>query len=141
MVVKSLKHFLNLKNGKPDNIVMCIVVLALGYIIIKSLIDAVTVARIHEGFEGKKELLLLHMEGCPHCVKLMPHWEAASKANNTGISMRAVEHREADGPELCKKHNVTGFPTILLLGGGKKLKSYTGPRNKGGLINFMTQNA
>ena len=141
MTVKSLKRFLNLKSGKADNIVFCIVVLALGYIIIKSLIDAVTVPHVHEGFEGRKELLLLHMEGCPHCVKLMPHWDAASKENKTEISMRSVERREGDGPELCKKHNVTGFPTILLLGGGKKLKTYTGPRNKSGLINFMTQNA
>ena len=28
-----------------------------------------------EGFKGRKELLLLHMEGCPHCVELMPKWK------------------------------------------------------------------
>lgn len=142
MGLKSLKKIFNIKNGNVDHVVMGIVSLALCYIILRSLFDAVTVPRVHEGFEGKKELLLLHMEGCPHCVKLMPHWESASKENKSGISMRVVERQEADGPELCKKHNVTGFPTILLLdGNGEKLKSYSGPRTKGGLSNFMTQNA
>ena len=56
--------------------------------------------------------------------------------------MRAVERKEKDGPELCKKHNVTGFPTILLVGSdGNKIKDYSGERTKTGLMNFMTQNA
>ena len=72
----------------------------------------------------------------------MPHWSAASKENKSGISMRAVERKEKDGPELCKKHNVQGFPTILLVNGdGKKIKNYSGERTKSGLMNFMTQNA
>ena len=32
-----------------------------------------------EGFKGRKALLLLHMEGCPHCVKLMPEWDIFTK--------------------------------------------------------------
>ena len=28
-----------------------------------------------EGFKGRKSLLLLHMEGCGHCEKLMPEWD------------------------------------------------------------------
>ena len=51
--------------------------------------------RSREGYEGQKELLLLHMEGCPHCVKLMPHWKAASEKNKTGIKMRVLERSEA----------------------------------------------
>jgi len=140
MTLKALKKIFNFKGKSADHVVTCVVSLALGYIILKSVFDAVTVRR--EGYEGRKELLLLHMEGCPHCVKLMPHWSAASKENKTGISMRAVERKEKDGPELCKKHNVTGFPTILLVGSdGNKIKDYSGERTKTGLMNFMTQNA
>ncbi len=39
-----------------------------------------------ESFEGQKELLLLHMEGCPHCVTLLPHWKAAASENTTSIN-------------------------------------------------------
>ena len=140
MNLKGFKKFVdsNLKN--TNGIVTCLVSLALGYIIVKALLG-VHIYSHRESFEGQKELLLLHMEGCPHCVKLMPHWTGASQENSTGITMRAVEHKQGDGPALCKKHNVTGFPTILLLGGGEKIKTYDGPRTKPGLLGFLNQNA
>ena len=140
MNLKEFKKFVdsNLKN--TNGIVTCIVIFALGYVIVKALLGVHIYSR-RESFEGQKELLLLHMEGCPHCVKLMPHWTAASQDNNTRITMRAVERKEGDGPALCKKHNVTGFPTILLLEGGEKLKTYDGPRTTPGLLGFLNQNA
>lgn len=96
-------------------------------------------SRKHENFEGQKELLLLHMEGCPHCVELMPKWGAFAKENNTGIKTRVVERKE--DPALVKKHGVRGFPTILLLDGrGEKLKTYGGPRTKNGLLKFCAAN-
>lgn len=141
MTLKSLKRFFNLKNKQADHVVTMIVVAALGYIILKSLFDAVVVPNVHEGFEGKKEFLLLHMDGCGHCKTLMPHWDSASKENKTGISMRSLERNEGDGPSLCKKHKVSGFPTMLLLdGGGNKLKTYKGERTRSGLLGFLNNN-
>jgi thioredoxin-like negative regulator of GroEL len=90
-----------------------------------------------EGLANQKEFVLVHMTGCGHCKTLMPEWKSAEKDNNTGISMRAVEMNEGDGPELCKKHNITGFPTILLLENGKKVADYNGERNKDGLLKFL----
>ena len=81
MALKTLKNFLNLKGQNVDNVVMCVVTLALGFIIVKSLIDGLTHSHVREGYEGQKELLLLHMDGCQHCVKLMPHWAAAAEGN------------------------------------------------------------
>jgi len=95
--------------------------------------------RFHENFEGQKELLLLHMEGCPHCVKLMPAWDAFTQENDTGINTRVVERKE--DPGLVQKHGVRGFPSILLLGpAGEKLKTYKGPRTKDGLLSFCRTN-
>jgi thioredoxin-related protein len=92
-----------------------------------------------EGFEGRKELLLLHMEGCPHCVKLMPEWKKFISMNNTSIIPKAVEKDEDSS--LVKKYNVTGFPTILLLDkNGIKLETYEGPRTAEGLLDFCKQN-
>jgi len=93
----------------------------------------------NEGFEGQKELLLLHMEGCPHCVRLMPEWKSFITRNDTGIKVTTVENKE--NPELVKKHGVTGFPSILLLdSSGNKLKTYSGPRTADGLLKFCREN-
>tara|TARA_Y100000591_G_C21792439_1_gene677343 strand:- start:849 stop:1211 length:363 start_codon:yes stop_codon:yes gene_type:complete len=90
-----------------------------------------------EGLANKKELVLVHMNGCPHCISLMPEWKQATKDNTTNISMRAVEMNDDDGPELCKKHNINGFPTIILLNNGKKISDYEGERNKDGILQFL----
>lgn len=91
--------------------------------------------RTREGFDGPKELLLLHMNGCGHCEKLMPEWKKFVANNDTNIKTRDVEMNE--DPDLIKKHNVKGFPTILLLGeNGKKLDTYDGPRTSDGLLNY-----
>ena len=68
---------------------------------------------------------------------LMPEWNAAAKENKSGIPMRAVEMNEDDGPELCKKHNISGFPTMILLENGKKVSDYNGERDKSGLLTFL----
>ena len=90
-----------------------------------------------EGLANQKEFVLVHMTGCGHCKTLMPEWKSAEKDNNTDITMRAVEMNEGDGPELCKKHNITGFPTMILLENGEKVADYNGERNKDGLLKFL----
>ncbi len=93
-----------------------------------------------EGFKGRKALLLLHMEGCPHCVKLMPEWDNFTKMNDTSITTKSIEKDE--DRSLVKRYGVEGFPTILLLdSNGNKLKTYDGPRTSQGLLNFCQQNS
>tara|TARA_Y100000389_G_C17436732_1_gene506002 strand:- start:277 stop:672 length:396 start_codon:yes stop_codon:yes gene_type:complete len=90
-----------------------------------------------ESFDGKKELVLVHMNGCGHCKKMMPEWNKAKDKNNTGINMRVVEMSEGDGPELCKKHNIQGFPTMILLdNSGKKITSNE-ERSTNGILDFL----
>ena len=38
--------------------------------------------------KGEKNYLLLHMEGCSHCAKLMPEWEKFTELNDTSITTR-----------------------------------------------------
>lgn len=90
-----------------------------------------------EGLSNQKEFVLIHMKDCGHCKTLMPEWQEASKNNKSGINMRAVEMNEDDGPELCKKHNISGFPTMIVLENGEKVKDYNGERNKDGLLSFL----
>ena len=85
-------------------------------------------------------MLLLHMEGCPHCVELMPEWNKFTKMNDTSIQTKSVEMNE--DKSLVKKYNVDGFPTILLLNSnGDKIKTYDGERTSQGLLNFCRQNS
>jgi thiol-disulfide isomerase/thioredoxin len=94
---------------------------------------------LREGYDGTKELLLLHMNGCGHCKKLMPEWDEFVANNDSGIKTRAVEVNE--DPSLAKKHGVTGFPTILLLGeNGDKVDTYDGERTAEGLASYCNQN-
>lgn len=93
-----------------------------------------------EGMSGNKELVLVYMNGCGHCEKMMPEWEKARKNNHSGIKMRKVEMNQKDGKNLCKRYNIQGFPTIILLEKGKKVKYYEGERNEVGLIKFLKSN-
>lgn len=93
-----------------------------------------------EGMSGGKELVLVYMNNCGHCKTMMPEWEKATKKNNTGIRMRKVEMNEKEGQVMCKRHNIQGFPTIILLDKGEKVKDYDGDRNEGAFIEFLKLN-
>ena len=41
------------------------------------------------------------------------------------------------GKDLVKKHNINGFPTILLIENGKKLDTYDGERRSESILEFM----
>jgi len=91
-----------------------------------------------EGYTNGNELVLCHMNGCGHCDTLMPEWDKASDENTTNIDMRKVEKDDSEASNLFKKHNVSGFPTILLLdASGNKLDTYAGERTKEGLLNYL----
>lgn len=92
-----------------------------------------------ENFEGKKEFVLLHMEGCPHCVKMMPEWKSAASQNTTSINMKSLERKDDAARELLSKNDVRSFPTMLLLGGGKVLKKYEGGRKKQDFLDFLSK--
>ena len=96
------------------------------------------VGLVKEGYKGRKELLLLHMEGCPHCETLLPKWDVASASNKSGVKMTKVERK--DDPALVDKHGVSGFPAILLLDSkGNKLEQYKGPRSTQGITDYCNK--
>jgi len=120
-----------LKNKNLAMFVKVVLALLIGYLLLSIF------RKCTEGYEGRKELMLLHMEGCPHCVKMMPDWEAAKSENNTDVMMSDYERSDKKGEEMCKKHNVTGFPTILLLNGENDATVYKGQRTKEGFLEAL----
>lgn len=128
----NLKVFNKFFNKNMRYVLLTVLVIVVAYYIVSMGLNYAK-----EGFTGPKELVLVHMTGCSHCEKLMPQWIAAKSENPTDIQMRKVERLEGDGPELCEKHDVQGFPTILLLQGGELVDRYSGDRTKEGLINYL----
>jgi thiol-disulfide isomerase/thioredoxin len=97
-------------------------------------------AKHREGFHPRKEIIFFHMNGCGHCIKMMPEWEKFAKSNNSGIPARKVESKE--DPALVKKHGIRGFPTVLLIGAnGEKQDTYTGPRTADALSAWSSSKA
>jgi thiol-disulfide isomerase/thioredoxin len=142
---RSLKHLVKGSVNVKDFLTVCVWIV-IAFLVVKIAGELIALLKqkfIHhriESFEGQKELLLLHMEGCPHCVKIMPDWKEAAAENGTAINMRALETKDDGAQTLIDKHGVTGFPTILLLGNGEKLDTYEGERTKDGFLEYCKQN-
>ena len=142
---KSFKHLTSGSFNVKDILTLCVWIV-IAFLVVKFARELVAILQqkfIHhkiESFEGQNELLLLHMEGCPHCVKIIPDWKAATAENGTAINMRALETKDDGAQTLIDKHGVTGFPTILLLGNGEKLDTYEGERTKDAFLEYCKQN-
>jgi len=144
-IQKTLKKMLNSK-GKFTmrdlaTIILSVVVLYLGVNVVMTafkLLKKWLLPRI-ENFDGKKEFVLLHMQGCPHYVKMMPEWESAASDNTTSINMKSLERKDDEARELVSKNDIRSFPTMLLLGGGKVLKKYEGGRKKQDFLDFLSK--
>ena len=120
---------------KPKKLMGTLIVLAIIYLLFTNF------KGVFEGF-GTGEpttLLLLHMNGCGHCKKLMPEWdEFVRNNNNSGLVIKSVEMDE--DPSLAKRYKVEGFPTILLLDeNGEKIETYEGTRTSSGLSEYVNQ--
>ena len=90
-----------------------------------------------EGMSSGSKLTLFHMNGCPHCVKMMPEWDKFAKLNPG----KCEKHEASDVQDLTKKLNIQGFPTIMLLdANNNKIKDYDGDRTAAGFKAFLTQN-
>jgi thiol-disulfide isomerase/thioredoxin len=137
--ISKIKKCLSCKKNTPKLLLCMVLFAALVYVAIKLIKPLFDKYVLTEGFGKASELLLLHMNGCGHCKDMMPAWKSFENSNNTGIKVSTVE--QSENPALVKKHNVKGFPTILLLDAqGNKIKDYSGPRTIEGFKKFCASN-
>ena len=54
------------------------------------------------------------------------------------VHVLGVPNHMSEIMTLCKKYDVSGFPTILLLKDGNKVNTYNGDRTKDGLMSFLS---
>jgi thiol-disulfide isomerase/thioredoxin len=92
-----------------------------------------------EDFENmnKDSMVLFYAPWCPHCKTVMGDWAKLKKAAPRGVNIAKVNCEKK--PELAEKHDVKGFPTIILFKGGKKVY-FEGPRNLENFLEFIKSN-
>jgi len=82
------------------------------------------------------EMVLCHMTNCGHCKKMMPEWDKFSKQGK--IKTRKIEVSQDE--DFMRKHDVSSFPTILLLDkSGKKVGEYKGERDASGFAEYAAK--
>ena len=143
MVVKTLKNIIKLveKQNPILRLVLYVGIAACIYQLI--LLIQWKVAEqglfVQEQFTGQgKEMVLFHMNGCGHCKNMMPEWNKfQSSYKKAGIKVSKVER--AENPKAMEKLGIQGFPTIMLLQNGKKIKDYQGERTATAFKNFANQ--
>lgn len=99
---------------------------------------------MQEGMENGssiKELVFIKMNGCPACDSMQDEWNKFQQNHPENIKVTQTEREDVRAQELIDKHNVTGFPTILLLDeNGNKVKDYDGERTAQAFKKFCKEN-
>ena len=130
-----------------DNTTMLLVVGAVLLVILYVLYNKNNTS--NEGFAENLEpignevkLVLFHATWCGHCQKFKPEWAKAENAlkkmgnNVNGKSIRMVKVDADEQPDLVKKYNVSGFPTVKVMTQGK-IMDYEGDRSMSGLMKYV----
>lgn len=88
---------------------------------------------------SSRQIVLFHLPGCGHCERLRPSWNklVSDFSNNSLVSFKEVSGDLE--PEEVQKYNITGFPTILQLDSGVKVRTYTGDRSLESLKLFVEE--
>lgn len=79
---------------------------------------------------------------CGHCKKMAPDFESAARklkklapSESTGARLAKVDATAEEA--LAKKHDVSGYPTLLVFQGGALFGKYEGGRDKADFVGFM----
>jgi hypothetical protein len=89
----------------------------------------------HEAFTEERKIIYFHMEKCGHCKKFNPEWEKFVQ----GTDIKSKKISASSGDPLIKKMNVSGYPTVMIIEGDKKIETFSGERTQEGLNNFVSK--
>ena len=120
-------------------------VVVVGYFLIKYIIETLNWHRwdsgnLLEGYGNPSKLVLFYWKDCGHCKAMMPEWKKSESQNKTGIKLMKVEKDATDslGKTLNSKHDISGYPTILLLDDNNEmLEKYEGERKASSILSFL----
>lgn len=89
-------------------------------------------------------LIFFSMATCPHCRDFEPVWnqfESYAQSNEVLSNKMCVTRVSAENREMCRKFNVQGFPTIMLVDNRtRKTTEFKSARTLESLKSFVLQN-
>ena len=89
-----------------------------------------------EGFTEERKIIYFHMEQCGHCKKFNPEWEKFVQGSN----MKTQKINASSGNPMIKKMDVSGYPTVIIVEGDKKIDTFSGERTQQNLNKFVEKN-
>ena len=93
---------------------------------------------------GVKTLIFFKANWCGHCNRFKPVWDefvSECKAKNEPTQLLELDIDEEATKPLMQKHNVRGFPHVVLTGENQEDVVFTKNRTKEDLFAFLTENA
>ncbi|KAK4313614.1 hypothetical protein Pmani_015047 [Petrolisthes manimaculis] len=83
-----------------------------------------------------KHFIKFYAPWCGHCQRLAPTWEALAKSfeHDDSVTIGKVDCTQYQS--VCSQYEVKGYPTLLWLSDGKKIKKYSGDRSHEDLKRF-----
>ena len=91
-----------------------------------------------EVIEKKKSCFaMFHMEGCGHCVMLRPEWEKMKKKVGSSLILAEIDSNYSSLVTNLIGGQVTGFPTLMVIKRGRRIKEYNGPRKENEMLEFV----
>ena len=132
-IIKTVK-----KQNSMVRVVLGLVVLYLAYMLFKKMRWIIGNNSYLEGMvNSDKTFVFFKMNGCPHCVKMEPEWEKFKKVSPSSIKTKTLE--AGANKKEAKEYGVSGFPSLLMLSGGKVIDTYDGERNAEGFKKFAAK--
>jgi len=83
--------------------------------------------------KGNTTIIYFYAPWCGYCKKFFPLWNEL-KQENTDVNMVEINSDEQEA--MCKKYNVTRYPTLIKVS-GKNKKVFNEERTKENLIKFI----
>lgn len=109
--------------------------------IILSLLCIKKLQKKKEMFVNKQDTILyFYANWCPHCTTFKPEviqFKNRQANSNNPVDVRLLEESNCP-PELMKKHNIRGFPTVIYTSKDKTIE-FNGERNAVSLEAFLDQ--
>lgn len=91
--------------------------------------------------KSKSVLAVFYTNWCGHCKSLKPKFSAAAdSAHEEGLSTVLAAVDCGSSSDLCKKHNIEGYPTVKFFKSGKFFRDYTNERTTAAIIQFLKAN-